>query len=102
METLARKYSRFPPEPALMSQRVRRTKIFPSFVETKMSHDGGFNLQSIKFIRPQLATNLIQAVSYNASGGIREPRTGIVGHSDDGDWIEYDQIDFGRGVSSAR
>jgi hypothetical protein len=22
-----------------------------------------------------------------------------VGHTDDGDWIEYDQIDFGRGVS---
>jgi len=62
--------------------------------------DGGFNLQSIKFVRPQSATNLIPATSYSAFSGIKEPRPGIVGHTDDGDWIKYDQIDFGRGVSS--
>jgi arabinoxylan arabinofuranohydrolase len=61
---------------------------------------GGFNLESIKFLRPQFATNLISAVSYSASRGIRESRLGIVGHTDDGDWIKYDQIDFGQGVSS--
>jgi hypothetical protein len=61
---------------------------------------GGFNLQSIKFIRPQVATNLIPAVSYSAFRGIQEPRPGIVGHTDGGDWIQYDQINFGRGVSS--
>jgi hypothetical protein len=61
---------------------------------------GGFNLQSIKFIRPQFATNLIPAVSYSAFRGIQEPRPGIVGHTDGGDWIQYDQINFGRGVSS--
>jgi hypothetical protein len=60
---------------------------------------GGFNLQSIKFIRPQVATNLIAATSFSLSRGIQE-RSGIVGHTDGGDWIQYDQIDFGRGVSS--
>src|SRR5687767_12628557 len=61
---------------------------------------GGFNLQSIKFIRPQVATSLIPAVSYSAFRGIQEPRPGIVGHTDCGDCIQYDQINFGRGVSS--
>jgi hypothetical protein len=61
---------------------------------------GGFNLESIKFVRAQFATNLIPATSYSAFRGIKEPRSGIVGHTDDGDWIQYDQIDFGKGVSS--
>jgi hypothetical protein len=60
---------------------------------------GGFNLESIKFVRPQFATNLIAATSHSASSGIRESRTGVIGHTDGGDWIKYDQIDFGRGVS---
>ena len=63
-------------------------------------NDGGFNLQSIRFIRPQSATNLIAATSYSSFKGIQEPRPGIVGHTDGGDWIEYQQIDFGQGVSS--
>jgi hypothetical protein len=62
--------------------------------------DGGFNLQSIKFLRPQSATNLIATTSYSAFRGIKEPRPGVVGHTDDGDWLQYDQIDFGKGVSS--
>jgi len=62
--------------------------------------DGGFNLQSIKFTRPQKATDLISATSYAASSGIQEPRPGIVGHTDEGDWVKYEQIDFGAGVSS--
>lgn len=61
---------------------------------------GGFNLESIKFIRPQVATNIIRAASYSAFSGIQEARSGIVGHTDEGDWIKYDQLDFGRGVSS--
>jgi len=61
---------------------------------------GGFNLESIKFVRPQFATNLIAATSHSASSGVRESRTGVIGHTDGGDWIKYDQIDFGRGVSS--
>ena len=61
---------------------------------------GGFNLQSIKFLRPQFATNLISATSYAAVRGIRELNPGVIGHTDDGDWVQYDQIDFGKGVSS--
>jgi hypothetical protein len=63
-------------------------------------NDGGFNLQSIKFIRPQSATNLISATSYSAFQGIKEPRPGVVGHTDGGDWLKYDRIDFGAGVSA--
>lgn len=62
--------------------------------------DGGFNLQSIKCVLPQSATNLIAATSYSASRGIQEPRSGVIGHTDGGDWVRYDQIDFGEGVSS--
>jgi hypothetical protein len=61
---------------------------------------GGFNLESIKFVRPQFATNLIAATSYAVSRGIRELNPGVIGHTDDGDWVQYDQIDFGKGVSS--
>jgi hypothetical protein len=62
--------------------------------------EGGFNLRSIKFIRSQSATNLIPAVTYSAHKGIKEPRPGVVGNTDGGDWIKYDQIDFGSGVAS--
>jgi hypothetical protein len=63
-------------------------------------NEGGFNLQSIKFIGPQAATNLIPAASYSGFSGIKESRPGIVGHTDGGDWIRYEQINFGQGVSS--
>jgi hypothetical protein len=62
-------------------------------------NDGGFNLQSLKFLRPQSATNVIAATSYSAFNGIKEPRPGVVGHTDGGDWLKYDEIDFGQGVS---
>ena len=62
--------------------------------------EGGFNLRSIKFIRSQSATNLIPATSYSAHKGIKEPRAGVVGNTDGGDWLKYDQIDFGSGVST--
>lgn len=62
--------------------------------------EGGFNLRSIKFIKSQSATNLIPAATYSAHKGIKEPRPGVVGDTDGGDWVKYDQIDFGAGVSS--
>jgi len=61
--------------------------------------DGGFNLKGFKFLRPQSATDLMSATSYTAFKGIGEPRPGTVGYTDDGDWLKYDQIDFGKGVS---
>jgi hypothetical protein len=63
-------------------------------------NDGGFNFKSFKFIRALGATNLIPAASYNGFKGIQEPSPGIVGHTDDGDWVGYSQVDFGKGVSS--
>jgi hypothetical protein len=60
--------------------------------------DGGFNLQSFKFIRARKATEPIPAVSYAAFEGIQE-HNGVVGHTDGGDWLKYDQIDFETGVS---
>ncbi len=62
-------------------------------------NDGGFNFKSFKFIRPLLATEGFSAASYSAFQGIREPAPGTVGHTDDGDWVKYDQVDFGTGVS---
>jgi hypothetical protein len=61
--------------------------------------DGGFNFKSFKFIRQLAATDLIPASNYSAFKGIQESAPGIVGHTDDGDWIKYDQVDFGKGVS---
>jgi len=61
--------------------------------------DGGFNLKSFKFIRPLNATEGIPAASYSAMNGIGEPTRGIVGNTDPGDWVKYDQVDFGTGVS---
>jgi hypothetical protein len=62
-------------------------------------NDGGFNFKSFKFLRALSATDGFPATSYSAMNGIREPRPGIVGHTDDGDWIKYDKIDFGKGVA---
>src|SRR6266576_4422585 len=50
-------------------------------------------------MRPQSATNPISATSYTAFKGIGEPRPGTVGYTDEGDWLKYEQIDFGAGVS---
>ncbi|HEV8291593.1 MAG TPA: carbohydrate-binding protein, partial [Tepidisphaeraceae bacterium] len=61
--------------------------------------DGGFNFQGFKFLRPLAATDPIPATCYSAFKGIQESRPGIVGHTDDGDWIKYDQVNFGNGVS---
>src|SRR6185503_17283844 len=61
----------------------------------------GSSLHSAKHNMPPATASI---TSYIAIGALsvcsKEPRPGIVGHTDDGDWIQYDQIDFGKGVSS--